>query len=480
MSIKETMSKLSTKNIYGVSFLIMCFVMDLIYLSNTSANIPTMDYWRFGQNFLYDIFNGGIRFNDFWESTNGQRAFLTYALFYLNIKFFHWNARVSMYLGAIFTLITGILIIGIVDRFEFSEEKNRDNFIRQIFIMIMALILFNNIQWEIKNTEFYAPFSVCSFFCILNFWLADRILRDLSVDTRKVFLYTVLLGLCICFVYSAFFPAVVGSICICGLMNLVGNYKTDKLKYLNKYIIVGGGILISVAIYMTGIEGISTENNFQNFLLSILKGKLIKDILVYLGSGLVHQGMVTKIGYSTLYFLGAVVLAIYIFGIISYLKNMKEINSYFPVMLIFYTFLVGILLSYGRGEVYGEAYMTSSRYAYQSKIGLIGIVWILGCLLKRINYSKKINCVKYTLVGIVTTFIAGAMLIGLKVENEHSPYRRAIYETWIGYIQDIDQCSSDELKQIWGNDEEEIKTTVKYMKKYKLGIFYYNDDSLDL
>lgn len=477
MKIKAMAEKIGTKYVYGFFILILFFVLDLIYISNTSANIPTMDYWRYGQDFLHDIFNGGIRFNDFWKSINGQRAFLTYALFYINVKFFHWNTRVSMYFGAIVTFITGIMLICIIDKFKFSSDEKKDNFIKQILLIVVGLLLFNNIQWEIKLSEFYAPFSVVFLFCILNMWLADRILCDLTVETRKVFLYTVLLGLCICFVYSAFFPAVVGSICICGLIQLIINFKTQKLKYLNKYIIVGVGILTAAAIYMIGIEGIATENNFHSFLKSTVNGELIKSILVYLGSGIVHVVMIDEIGYSVVYCLGGVIALLYLFGIIIYFKNIKDIKSYFPLMLILYTLLTGVLISYGRGQVYGVEYMTTSRYAYQSKLGIIGLVWILGCFLNTANENKKKNVAKYILGAMVIIFISGAMLMAQKVENSWSPYRRVAYETWIGYMKNIDSCTSDELKNILANNEEEVRITVKYMKKYKLGIFYYNDNS---
>ena len=77
----STLKDFLRENKIGVFIVSFFFIIDLVYLSNTTANVPMMDYWRYGNNFLSSIFNGGIRFDDLWESINGQRAILNYILF---------------------------------------------------------------------------------------------------------------------------------------------------------------------------------------------------------------------------------------------------------------------------------------------------------------------------------------------------------------------------------------------------------------
>lgn len=464
------------KYMYGFLFLTLCFVVDLIYLSNTTANVPMMDYWRFGKNFLYDIFNGGIKFSELWESINGQRAFLTYILFYFNVKFFHWNTRVAIYFGAIITYITGCICIYIIDKYEFSEDEKKDIIIKQILVIVIAMLLFNNVQWEIKVIEFYAPFAIITMFCILNFWFADRILCDMSVGVKTVWLYAILLGISICLVYSAFFPAVIGAICICGLINLVANWREQGIMYINKYIIVGFGIISASMLYMIGIEGISNaENNLSTLLVCLVNGDFLKANLLYLGSGVIHVITVEQMGLPIVYCLGLVIAVLYISSIIAYFKNRKEIVSYFPLMLIFYSLLTGALLAYGRGDVYGLEYMTSSRYAFQSKLGLIGVVLIWGCCLRQKEDSKS-HIIKSIYSGMINVFVICLLLGAYAVENKQSPYRRQYYETCIEQMKKINECSEDGFNMFQAN-KDEIEITIDYMKKYRLGIFYYQSDT---
>lgn len=449
------------------------FLIDLIYLSNTTANVPIMDYWRFGNNFLYDMFNGGIQFDSFWESVNGQRGILTYLLFFINVLFFHWNTRIAIFFGAIVTFITGLYLLHCITDYSFADPKKESFPTRCFFAIVMAMVLFNYVQWEIKVIEFSSPFSVNVLFVVFNMHAADRILLNLKKDSSKVIRFAFLLGISICFIFSAFFPAVVGAICICGAYNFFTNYKQDKLAYLKSYIIVGTSILIAALIYLYGAKGItSSDNNIYTFANYFLSGDFFTGMAAYLGSSIVHISITEKYGVNFTICIGYIIALLYGISIYFFFKDRRnKVKPYLPMMLILYTLLVGILLSYGRGNVFDTTYMCSSRYAYQSKLGLIGMLMIL---LNTVHYEKEkvISWIKNAVKVISISMIVCGLLYSQKTEYTISPYRRILYEDLIQNMYDIDNLADEELSAFQSENPTYVRQTILYMKMYRLGVFY--------
>ena len=460
---------------YGVLVLTLVFVLELIYLSNTTANVPVMDYWRYGSSFLQDIFNGGIRFDDFWQSINGQRAFLTYSLFYVNVKWFHWNTRLSMIFGACVTYVLGLIFVWVIDSYRFLDDKHRDIVMKQIVIGLISIILFNYVQWEIKVIEFYAPFSVVALFAIINFLWADKILQMKNVNPMNVIMFSVYLFIGICFVYSAFFPAVVGSILLCGAINLFTKYKTERMKYIGKYVIVGIGVVLAAILYMNGLQGVSgSENNFGTFLASIFNGELLQCMLVYMGGMVLHTSLIEKFGIHIAMIVGGFILVLYGIAMYLFFKKKKNKESYFSIMLILFSLIIGVLLAYGRGGVYGIEYMASSRYAFQSKLGLIGVIIIL---FEKSSFDRKkiSSVVCQILKGLTVVGVICILLSAQVIEHRMSPYRRMYYENLIQQMYTLDQLPDEELAN-FQDQPANIRDAVEYMKKYHLGVFYYNRD----
>ncbi len=469
MNISQHITSYTKRHKIGICIMAVVFFVDLIYLSNTTSNVPIMDYWRYGDEFLYEIFNGGIRFDTFWESINGQRGFLTYLLFFINVKFFHWNTRVAIFFGSFVTFLTGLLLLYIMDS-NAKGQGRKAKILEGAIVTGVSMLLFNYIQWEIKVIEFAAPFAVITFFVVLNMWLGDYILNHLDIGYGKIFGYAVLLGLSICFIYSAFFPAVVGAIGLCGMFHFFVQFKKDGFSYIGAYLIVGAGILLAAGFYLAGIQGISgSDFNLVEFGKSILDGEFFKGYAVYLGTTVLHALFSEKFGIRVTGLAGCAVALFYLISIWIYLKHREQIKSYFPVMLIVYSLLAGVLLSYGRGNVYGVAYMASSRYAFQSKMGLIGVLLIFKSVLKA--DGQQIARWRYVLNAAAAGCVIGALLASQAAEFKLSPYRRANYDALIETMHHIDSKEDDELEGFQANTPEQVRNTVEYMKMYRLGVF---------
>lgn len=490
-----TLKKLVSDKL-GVFVLTIIFIVDLIYLSNTAANVPVMDYWRYGQKLLYEIFNGGIEFRTLWESVNGQRGFLTYVLYVINVKYFHWNTRAAVFFGAVITYITGLLLLEIFsselkyaenekdpdvesrdNRKEVQADRKTDTILKYLSVTGMVMILFNYIQFEIKTIEFSAPFSTVTMLIVINMYAADRILNHLDFSYKKVCGFTLFLSLSICFVYSAFFPAVVGAICICGAFHFISCFKRDGMKYIGKYITVGMGILCSAAVYFTEIQGISGSNhNLQIFMESIINGEFFKSIAVYLGSSIVHPFYVERAGFLLVYAAGVIVGMLYFVSAAVFIKNREKIHTYFPVMLILYTLLAGVLISYGRGTEFAPIYLSASRYAVQSKMGLIGVVMIFYQSISISNGQCRRKYADKLIKTIPVCMIIISMLLAQRAEFQISPYRRIYFEGLIEAMYDIENKEDNELAGFQANDALQVRQTIADMKKYRLGVFYYLPD----
>ena len=471
MRLRGDINAFIRRNKAGLVILTVFFLTDIVYLLNTTANVPIMDYWRYGDEFLDEIYNGGIKFSTFWESINGQRAVLTYFLFLINVKIFHWNTRVAVFFGAFVTGLTGLLLLKIMDADPDSEVRRPDLWLKNLTILGIIMVLFNYVQWEIKTIEFSAPFSVITFFIVLNMWLADRILNNLEMENEKVLWFAVLLGVCICFIYSAFFPAVVGAICICRAIQFFSDYKKDKFRYIGKYLITGSGIAGAAFIYLRGITGVvSSDANLTVFGQNIVNGEFARGLAIYLGSSILHTSFAEKLGFPIIIVTGSVVGILYILAICYCMKYRARMKSFFPLMLMLYTLLSALLLLYGRGNVFGPEYLCSSRYACQSRIGLTGILLVFR---EMMGEGKKVTRLSFLAKVLVPCFIISGMILSQMTEFRLSPFRRLTYDTMIEYIYDIDNKEDEDLSVFQANTPSQVRNTIESMKKYRLGIFYY-------
>lgn len=208
---------------------------------------------------LPKIYGGGITFSDLWEPINGQRGFLNHSLFYLNVKLFHWNTRVEIFGGSLFTLLSTVLLYRVYNKNN-TINNLKTNIIRQIIGILFAIIMFNFQQWKIETEEFSLSFSIIILLLFVNTYLTDELLVNDKNAKKYILVYCIILGLSICFVMSAFFPAMVFSLGLIGIISFIMKNKDEKMQYIKYYIAVIFSILISMYFYFDGMVGITSES----------------------------------------------------------------------------------------------------------------------------------------------------------------------------------------------------------------------------
>lgn len=448
----------------------LCCVLGakLVYLLNATANVPIMDYWRYARKMLYKIYNGGITFSDLWEPINGQRGFLNHLLFFLNVKFFHWNTRVEIFGGMIVVLFSTIFLFCLLKK-DINFKDSFQAIVLQIEGLLIAIIMFNYQQWEIETLEFSLSFSISVASFIIIAWLTNEILSDERFARKYIYIYCVFLLISICFIMSAFFSVMVLSVCAVGSISFISKNKDMKLIYLRYYLMVLLTILISMFFYFYGMTGMTGEGySVKTFLQSLTNGVFLKSFLYYLSGSLIH---VSDSNISIKYYsIGFFVLLLYLGTLIYYFKKNIYEKCLIPAIFIMYTLFAGTILIYARGLVFDVEYLASSRYAYQSKIGLIGVVWVMQYLLIDVIEKKKLIYVGFYFV--VCAVIVYLNCTSFMQENEIAKYRRIYGETAIEYIKYPNQMEESDYA-IFQDTKENVEVVIPLMKEYKLGIFHY-------
>lgn len=447
--------------------LMLIVAIKFIYIMNTTANVPIMDFWRYANKMIDDIFNGGLTFAHLWEPINGQRGFLVHLLFAINVIFFDWNTRIECFIGVIVNTVTCIMLYRLMIKTYVKNDDIPSNRL-QLFALLCSGVWMTYAQWELETLEFSMGYSLIVMMVIVNCSIAQDILSNLDASQWKSTVGAVVLALSMCFVMSAFFPALVVAICFAAAFQFIYRFGQDRFKYISYYVKYLSCILIAMFAYFYGMVGLQGDGySIPIFIKSIFNGQLLKRIIYYLPTAFIHVDFFEKYGSKLYVAIGIGVLILYILAVYLFFKEKWYTHTFIPLMFIIYSVLVGILLSYARGEIFGAQYMVSSRYAMQSKIGMIGCLMILCKPL--LSKAQQIDGKKLIAASVICCSVV--CLFGtFVVESKISPYRRELFENAIEYMKDIDSLNDEQLT-IFQDTPENIRSVIPMMEQYHLGVF---------
>ena len=461
------------ENIIFVSVLGLLFLFQLIYVSNATINVPVMDYWRYINNYVDKCFMGGVTFNELYESFAGHKSVLTTMLFVINVIFFKLNVRVSTFFSTFIMIITAIIFYSlfILKTKEIclnSKNKNYSDFIKQILGILIIFPLFNLNQWEILVLEFATPFTIRVLVTIITFLFTDKLMFCSFYGYKSLFSYIVYLILAVNLIFAGYSFSVNGSVIAIVFVNMITKRKNADYK-LSVSVLCAS--VFSMFLYLNG-NTVSAVSGL-NVSIKQLMLNFPQVFFVLLGSSVLHENLVNEYNETkTYYIIGSVLLFIYIFSIIIYLKKKYFNITYMPIMLICYTFCNMGCIYISRFREFGLKGMTSSRYVVDTTLGLIGVIWIFAIAV--MDYSKdseKRNISSACLYTFPVIIIAiGISLTNLK-EQEISIYRCSYFRDLITKMINIDTLPDEELKQFQANSTEMVRKGVDIMKKYRLGVF---------
>lgn len=440
-----------------------------IYILNSSINVPAMDYWRYINKYVEKCFNGGVTFNELYESYAGHKSLITTLLFVINVATFGFNSRISTVFAIVIMSITSIIIyklfISNINSLKLNKENDLFNIVKQVLGVLIIFPIFNLNQWEILLLEFATPFTIRILITIGIFYMSDKVM--LYNDKIKLIPYMLSLILSVNLVFAGYSAAVVVTIIAILFLNIILNKGKVNAKLSAAVFFT---IIFSMLLYLHGSTvSVGVKHSLKDIILNLPKG-----FLVLMGSSILHEDLAKEyIGFKTYYLVGLVIILFYILAVFIYFKYKYFKVTYIPIMLICYTLVNMGCIYISRFSDFGLNGMTASRYTVDTTIGLIGVVFILS--LWSLKYLLKVNTLilKKFLFCLLPILLITTCLIKTNCKEHYiGSYRCDYYRDLIFTMENIENYKDEELGKFQANSTEMVRKGVELMKKYKLGVFH--------
>ena len=450
-----------------IFMLSICTLLTLIYLSDATANVPVMDYWKYITHLVDDHFTYGTSFYDLWYY-NGNNSIhhapIQLALFLVNVRLFHHNTQIAMYCSAFLLCLCALIIC---KRFEALYKESSVFYKGCLSAIVLVCFCWNS--YEILTLEFGFSFAMKMLFFFLSFILTDIYLENIA-DMKKntcilACLYTFVIT-CIAAGYFVTYGAALSGIII---WDFFRKSNKEKREYFLSYCTLGFGMLAGVIIYFQNFSNMGSVKTSESIGIIKTIGEVLLSY-VYAFGGMImgpeSSGKMIVVG-------GTIFALVQIFVIAVYFIQKQYRKTYLPMMLIAYVVILICELYVGRGRTHGVQYLSSSRYCFDYNWIIVGDLWIVNQSLSE-NIEKKgqfCKGLRYAFVALVI----GSVLFVNAVEWKKAPYRKVYFNNLVDKVMHVDELSDEELLP-FQDDAVSVREGIKIMKKYKLGVFHYSDN----
>lgn len=447
--------------------LLIALFFQLIYLSIASFNVPLMDYWHYINMFVEKMNTAGITFLDIWQNDGIHRSPLQFIYFLINVRVFHLNSQVEIYLGAVLMALTAVVLYRQMKK---DIELNK-KWIKGVLGGIIVIAVYNLNQYELINEQFAFSFASRMFLFLMSFLLTNSYLMNINGNRSYTFELGMFYIVVIESVGGGYFPAYVVSIALVLILHYCFKRKSDKKVYLKEYIFLLACLAIGTGIYLYGILGhgeitVAESISFITF---------IKDFLI----GAIFMLGVSIFGFEfsngVTFLMGCCIFFIYLCSFVTYFIKRYYERTYVPVLFMSYSVGAMGLIYLGRMGKYGIDYAFSSRYVCETNVALLGFIWIAAIYISDIfrNNSRK-KAINYCVAAVSLLLLVGVVSSDYK-EWKIAPYRKIYGENLIQSMKNVDSLTEEEFAP-FQSTEEYVRGGIDIMKKYDLGMFYYDKD----
>lgn len=445
--------------------ILIIFILSVVWISCSTANVPVMDFWRYICDLTTKVFRGEFSFSDMWQTMGGHREGFAYLLIALNIRYLHLNLSLWIYIGLILTLISCIFLYNYYKKVIITDYNRNGSYdISKILFFIIPLVLFCFNQWEIFTLAFSFSFALRRALYLLMFVLMEKVIFNYNSIKKYMFEIIVLLLFIMLFISGGYLPAFVGAIIFCFILDSIFNYR-EKGFVPKQYCFITLVIVFSMIVYSLGLSGVPQDTDILN----IFSVELIKGILIMLGSSVVDTSYVDNLGINFSIYIGIIILVIYLFALFLYFYTKMWKKTYVPIMLILYSGINIFIINFARASKFGSSYLSSSRYSYETIMGIIGVSCILIRYMLSVNFKTKKSKVSIVLIGIISIMLLSSYV----AEFRMAKFRKSYQNNLIDIMYNIDSYSDDELSVFQANEPEQVRNGVKLMRDYNLGVFKY-------
>lgn len=458
--MKILKQKLLNNSVY-IFFLFMVSFGMAIYVSVASSNVPIMDYWRFINVLVEKSFMGGTTFFDLYSNNGVHRSAYELFLFLVNVKIFHHNTQVSMYIAILIMMCTSIILYKQIKKIYVNKWA------LNIVSLLSVLLIYSLGAYEIITQEFATPGALRILFFMIAFVVTNNIIREEndSFNNKTVFLA----------LFYIFVIDIIGGAYAIGLSITIAIVlafhiickKVEKEKInLSAYLVLYMGLFIGDFLYLYGLQ-VSQSGNLSSglgeMIVSFFKG-------LFVVSGVSLFGTYRSLG--MLMVLGIIITIIHMMCLIAYIGKKMYKKTYLPLLLYIYTCGFYGMIFIGRSGN-GIEYLASSRYITDAIFALLADLLVVTIILADAHQKKQkyISVISYIIIAL---FFSGIISTDVD-EIKRAPYRKQYADNLIEIMLDIDNYSDEDLAVFQAQSPEQVRHGVELMKKYKLGVFYYDE-----
>lgn len=448
----------------------------LIYLSQAASNAPLMDYWKYLNRFVEKMFSSGLSWSDFWESYGIHRSPIQFIYFVLNVRLFHYDAQIEIYLGAV------LMAVGVCVLYHFLKRDLECTSFKLLAFsgIAITIIVYNLNQWELIAEQFALSFATRLLLFLLGFLLTNRYLYNIerakkyTGELGALYVITITLG------SGGYFPAYFFAILVGIVFFALTDYHKNGRKYWHYYAILILFLAVGAFIYLYGINytSASSEIDIKNFLYYLIAGSI-----VMLGVSLMGSSTTLPVTFA----IGLLITVFALAMLILWIRYKGHKKSSVPIFLYAYTTGCLGLICLGRSGMYGFEYCFYSRYTCESNLIFLGIVWIVAMLLSKTDERQKADSTQKSkrkgtnkpryiaLIGI------GLILCGVLradfLEWKQAPNRKNYFDGLIQNMLNVDSLKAEDFS-IFQAKEEDVRGGIELMEKYNLGIFRYEQQNV--
>lgn len=457
------------KVVWGIflccALIIVIFYWD--YIMTAKSTVPIMDFWHWIKVYGEKAYNGTISFRDYFFSDEGQHIQpLAMAVQFGVLASNDFDVQPLVTWGMALRILVAVSVALLFIRYFRKQGSTMTLLTGLTAVAVMACVLNYN-QWEMTTEPFSFGNSIrVGAYYISFFWSADFAANMMKRKQKKNILCALLLG-AFCsfltiFVGSAYFVGHLTAMGVSLLCSYIG--RSEELRKhilpLAMWAVVSfAGALIYLGLYILGRHN-SVSVAFEiTKLVSVFEG-----IVLFWAGAVLPERLSSLVGFGVFYISGTVLAVYSVVLIIRYIRAKKQWSNIFPLVCLVYAWVISAAIAWGRVETYGVETMCSSRYAVESSIGLVGLVWM--------NYDLHMSEHRYErLKGILFGMVL-LVLLGISAwsESDNAPYRGMYSESIKEIMYNIDDCSDEELSITQGCAED-VRYCVNFFKENKLSIF---------
>ena len=438
------------------------------YIELAKCTIPYSDYFQWTARYGEKLVNNSLKFKDYFESDGGehiQPLVLILTIKILKATGFDYGALV------VWGLFTRCTIAALLSLYCFwNLNKIRLSFPdAYICSVIVAFALLNFNQWEITTESFSFGNTVRLTVYFISFVASDRWISGIKKrGFKENIVYGCLLGVglscCTLSVGGGYFVGHIITIGIVFCYQLIKNFK-DAQQYTVPLLLWSVTTLAGCVAY---IALIYSGERQEAVTLSIDVLGIILGVVLYWGAAFIPIDYVADSYKAVLCAVVGTIALITIFVLVcEYLYGKKEPSTNFPIYCIIYANVIAFVIATARISAFSYDTMASSRYAIESTIGIVGVVWLLGNFIVANNVGIERRIFHMTCLAAIVVVLS----FSAKYEITRAPYIRQYYDNLEIQLIDYQNCSDETLETISATDAERARKCLAFLQREHLSIF---------